>query len=220
MAQYIVYIHINTKTDNVYVGITKYSNPNRRWGNNGERYNHCIKFMNAINKYGWDTFKHIILCKTTKEKAIILEKALIAYYKRKKRSYNIANGGEGTESFSEETRNKLRKYTPWIKGKHHSEATKELIAEAGRRPCPREVRLKISMATKGRPYYGITEKGRKRAIKALSKPVIQYALDGSYINEFPSATEAERLLGVKGKHISCCCNGKRKTAYGYKWSYK
>ena len=39
-------------------------------------------------------------------------------------------------------------------------------------------------------------------------------------NEFPSATEAERLLGVKGKHISCCCNGKRKTAYGYKWSYK
>lgn len=34
---YIVYIHINTKTDNIYVGITKYSNPIRRWGSNGKR---------------------------------------------------------------------------------------------------------------------------------------------------------------------------------------
>lgn len=37
MLQYIANTHINIKTDNVYVGITKYSNPIGRWGSNEKR---------------------------------------------------------------------------------------------------------------------------------------------------------------------------------------
>lgn len=218
--EYIVYIHINKENEHKYVGITHHSNPVKRWGINGSGYKHCIKFLNAINKYGWNTFDHLVICKTSKDKAIIIEKALIALYKKRGISYNIANGGEGSESFSQETKDKLRSYTPWIKGKHHSAETIKRIAKAGRRPCSEETRRKISKATKGRPYYGISEEGNRRIIKALSKPVIQYSVDGNFITEFPSATAAEKFLGVKGNHISCCCTGKRLKAYGYKWRYK
>lgn len=40
------------------------------------------------------------------------------------------------------------------------------------------------------------------------------------INRFSSASEAERYLNGRGSHIGCCCLGKRKTAYGYKWKYE
>lgn len=38
---------------------------------------------------------------------------------------------------------------------------------------------------------------------------------------FSSMGEAERFLQKPGgyKHISEVCNGKRKSAYGYKWEY-
>lgn len=51
-----------------------------------------------------------------------------------------------------------------------------------------------------------------------SKPVLQYDLDGNLIKEWPSVSEIERKLGFY--HISCCCLGKYKTAYGYIWKYK
>jgi hypothetical protein len=54
-----------------------------------------------------------------------------------------------------------------------------------------------------------------------SRPVLQINKDtGNIINEFPSTMEVERQLGIGQTHISACCNGKRKTAYGYFWRYK
>lgn len=57
-------------------------------------------------------------------------------------------------------------------------------------------------------------------IIAVSKPVLQLDLNDNIINRFSSASEAERHLNGKGSHISCCCLGKRKTAYGYRWKYE
>ena len=39
------------------------------------------------------------------------------------------------------------------------------------------------------------------------------------LNIFPSQREAERYLNKSGarRHINEVCQGKRKTAYGYKW---
>lgn len=54
----------------------------------------------------------------------------------------------------------------------------------------------------------------------LSKPVAQYTLGGILIAIYPSATEVARKLGIKGcGHITSCCRGERKTAYGYIWKY-
>lgn len=53
----------------------------------------------------------------------------------------------------------------------------------------------------------------------LSKKVYQYALDGSFVREFPSAKEVQRQLGYDNGTISKCCHGKLKHAYGYVWRY-
>lgn len=52
-----------------------------------------------------------------------------------------------------------------------------------------------------------------------SFPVIQFDLNGNYLNHYLSTREVERLFGFQHYHINECCNGKRKTAYGFKWQY-
>lgn len=52
-----------------------------------------------------------------------------------------------------------------------------------------------------------------------SKRVFQYALDGTFIREWPSSMEVERQLGYANTNIVTCCLGKQKTAYGYIWRH-
>lgn len=56
----------------------------------------------------------------------------------------------------------------------------------------------------------------------LSKPVIQYDLDGNRINEFLSTMDVQRQYGYNNSNIQKCCNNKPhyNTAYGYIWKYK
>lgn len=51
-----------------------------------------------------------------------------------------------------------------------------------------------------------------------SKPVCQIK-DGVVINTFPSVNEAARQLNFRCGNISSCCTGRKKSAYGYQWSY-
>lgn len=205
---YTVYLHRNIFNSKVYVGITK-QDVNKRW-KNGHGYTKCKKFYNAILKYGWDSFEHIIFWRTNKEKAILLEKILIRYYRDKSLSYNITEGGENN--------------IPSMLGKHHTEEAKKKISKAGRRKCSEEKKKKISIANSGNRngMYGkpMIESTKEAIIRAISKQVVQLDLEGNIINKFSSASEAERYIGGKGNHIGCCCLGKRKTAYGYKWRYE
>ena len=76
---YTVYMHI-CPNDKKYIGITG-RNPQYRW-NKGKGYLANEYFTNAINKYGWENIKHIILYKNlTKEEAEEKEIELIAFYK-------------------------------------------------------------------------------------------------------------------------------------------
>lgn len=50
------------------------------------------------------------------------------------------------------------------------------------------------------------------------KPVKQYSLDGEFLREFQSLAEAESH-GFNHSKISLCCNGKRRSAYGYQWAF-
>lgn len=54
--------------------------------------------------------------------------------------------------------------------------------------------------------------------KNTSKPVEMFDLQMNFIDEFKSATEAERITGIRG--IGAVCNGKRHTAGGYIWKHK
>lgn len=228
---FLVYLHMNKSNDKVYVGITHHANPNKRWGYSGQKYTHSQKFNNAIKKYGWDNFDHVILCRTDKEKAKVLEKALIAHYKRNNISYNLADGGIGIDCITEENKkaisDRMRNNHP-MKGKHHTPEARAKISEANRKRVYTEEQKEqlrrageLGRKTMKSPEWHYPEESRKKIIEFHSKPVLQLDSNGSIIKEFSSAAKADRYFSNgKGHHISDVCNGKRKTAYGFKWVYK
>lgn len=50
--------------------------------------------------------------------------------------------------------------------------------------------------------------------------VLQYDLDGNFIEEYYSLKIAEIKTGVRNGNISNCCSGRYKTAGGFIWKYK
>ena len=67
---------------------------------------------------------------------------------------------------------------------------------------------------------GIKRSAKKQTNGKRSKIVLQFDLNDNYIKEYPSAHQVERDTGFDNSSICDCCNGKLKTAYGYKWKYK
>ena len=59
----------------------------------------------------------------------------------------------------------------------------------------------------------------KKVSKKLSKPVLQYTLDGEFVREWKSTIECGRN-GYDQGHVAACCNGKLKTYKGFIWEYK
>lgn len=51
-------------------------------------------------------------------------------------------------------------------------------------------------------------------------PVLQYSKDGCLIKEFPSCTEAGKILNITPSNINRVCNGIRSTAGGFQWKFK
>ena len=59
MNNYTIYIHRNKINNKLYIGQTCQT-PEKRW-DNGRGYKTSERFYNAIQKYGWNNFEHIIL---------------------------------------------------------------------------------------------------------------------------------------------------------------
>jgi hypothetical protein len=53
-----------------------------------------------------------------------------------------------------------------------------------------------------------------------NKRVVRLSLNGEYIDEFISATEAQRQIGISQSTISECCRGIKNKAGGFKWMFK
>lgn len=124
-------MHVNKTNGKKYIGITHYQNLNRRWIN-GKGYFRNKHFSDAIEKYGWDGFEHIVISENlSKEQACSLERELILKYdtQNKEKGYNITDGGEffhhteeskklmsanrkgkGLKKFSEEHKRKIREH--------------------------------------------------------------------------------------------------------------
>lgn len=53
-----------------------------------------------------------------------------------------------------------------------------------------------------------------------ARAVIQYDLEGNFIAEYETMTQADKETGVNFSRISAVCRGRRKTSGGYIWRYK
>lgn len=92
--KFTVYMHISP-SNKKYIGITC-QRVKKRW-RRGKGYENNSHFFNAINKYGWDSFKHIIIKNNLiRKEACTLEKKLIKKYNTTDCNfgYNKSIGGE------------------------------------------------------------------------------------------------------------------------------
>ncbi|AGE58480.1 GIY-YIG catalytic domain-containing endonuclease [Paramecium bursaria Chlorella virus NY2B] len=79
-------------------------------------------------------------------------------------------------------------------------------------------RKKISDAQRGEKNFFF---GKRGELAMNSRRVYQYDKQGKliYDNPFISIQEAAKSVGGHGGHISECALGKRKSAYGFRWSF-
>lgn len=186
--KYIIYQH-TTPSGKVYIGQTSKEDPNERW-QNGSGYKGCKLFYNSIKKYGWENIGHQILhTGLTKEKADILEKMYILFFKRKNISLNITDGGEGTTGRhyhpSAEHRRKLSEsHKGKLKGKPRTEETRRKISESHKgKPLAEEVKLKLSESLKGRTF---SDEHRKKLSKLRKGKPRKRSI---WLNEFSQEIE-------------------------------
>lgn len=57
------------------------------------------------------------------------------------------------------------------------------------------------------------------AVSVVEKPVRQYDIDGNFIKEYISISEAERETETKQSKIVSCCKLQRETSNNYQWRY-
>jgi len=180
---YVVYKH-TFPNGKVYIGLTGAKIPTSRWGTFGNKYKEVSQpnLARAIQKYSWENVQHeIIASGLTKEDACALEIKLIAEHNSTNYEfgYNSTTGGEYA-AHSEESKLKAslsnKGQVPWMKGKCHSDKTKEKmsIAHTGVKRAPRsEVHKKnLSKALTGRKLPPFSEEHRAR-ISAAQKGVIR-----------------------------------------------
>lgn len=97
-----VYMHVVPKElsgysyDKYYIGITQ-QRLTKRW-QHGAGYHKRSLFRKAIDKYGWDNIKHIVIAEELSEtEAKEMEVELIAKYNsyNSEYGYNLTKGGDG-----------------------------------------------------------------------------------------------------------------------------
>ena len=214
--KYYVYIHLfpNGKR---YVGLTT-QNVNRRW-NNGKKYKHQKVVYNAILKYGWDNISHQVFECDTEAEMKYLERYLIRFYNTTdhRYGYNVSEGGEGAPGVSTKPIDQYDKKGVLVRTWESAAAIeRELnysastIAACAKRRRP----------TAYNCYWVYSGELPDFKTYKTQRKVRQFDLKGNLIAEFKNALEAGKSIGKPNGNICSCCNGKRKSAYNYFWSYE
>jgi group I intron endonuclease len=186
--------------------------PEKRWQNGGG-YRNNPHFAAAIQRHGWDNFRHEIIAEgLNQEEAERLEVELIAKYKSadKAHGYNISLGGNTGPKHSAETRakigaaNRSRIWTP--------EARAKVGAASRGRAQSVETRQKRSQANQGRSH---NEEAREKIREAKQKPVI--CIDTG--ERYRSIEEAAKAIGAGPSLVSGVCRGVRKTTRGLRFRF-
>ena len=199
--EYTVYCHTNLTNGKLYFGVTKNSMEYRA-GKDGKKYWQCTYFANAIEKYGWDNFKHEIVADgLTKEEASEYEKLLIGFFQTNDRSrgYNIQPGGlhaggmtpEGFERFIQAS----------------MEANKKPVVSFTKDGKRLE---RFDSITEAAKFYGISDSGIEAALyqsnHTCKNMLFRFASDVSDFVDMPESylDEKVRVRHYKnGRHAKC-----------------
>lgn len=192
--KYVVYAHI-APNGKYYIGLTS-QDCRYRWCN-GKGYNKQILFFRAINKYGWENFRHEILFHgLTHEQAVQKEREMICKYKSNnpKYGYNNTEGGEGVTGY---------RHTPEARQKISLAGIGHVISEDGRRRISES--MKGNQYTKGYKHteqtkqkLSIINKGRKMSEE--SKRKMSEAAKGRKSHTTPHSIETKQKISEKMKN--------------------
>ena len=144
------------------------------------------------------------------------ERYYIELYDTINNGYNCESGGNENKIVSDESKQKMSEAK---KGKYCGENSplygKHLTEEH---------KSKLSKAKKGEnnPMYGKhrDDETKDKIRLRRNKAVVQYTKEGEFIAEYESALVAKNITGINNSHIGDCCLGKRKSAGGFKWTFK
>jgi len=62
-------------------------------------------------------------------------------------------------------------------------------------------------------------KGKFGVLNPESVKINQLTMDGVFVRKWDAINDAARGIGKNNSHISQCCNGIRKYAYGFRWQF-
>lgn len=197
---YSIYMHINKINNKKYIGQTKLK-PKDRWGKNGNGYKNQY-FYNAIQKYGWNNFEHLILEDNLTEKEVnIKEKYWIKFYNTiVPNGYNISPGGT---NLSTETRKKMSIKTKenWAKAsEQRHEQQKELMIKLNKT---------LDRTGKNNSMYGKHRFGKdaanKKKVRCIETgQIFKTVTDASkWCNNGQATLRSHIAQQIQGKRKSC-----------------
>lgn len=202
-----IYKISNTVNTKLYIGKTSYS-LDKRWKEHvrdSKKESLDIRpLYRAMNKYGVEVFKIELIEETTEELINDREKYWIDYYNSFTKGYNATLGGDGSSYIDRDY--VVKCYT----GLRSMRAT--------------AYTLKIDEKT-------VRKILKECNVSILPKSEIQKELLGKQVAKIDKQTNqtlevflsikdaAKSVIGANFSHISAVCNGKRKTAYGFKWMF-
>ena len=235
---YTVYVH-TSPSKKKYVGITK-QKVKERW-RNGKGYNSNIYFSNAVEKYGWDNFKHEIIAENLSEKdAKLLEIRLIKEFKSDNRQfgYNITKGGdpcnkglsdedrkihryESQKKWQEKNKEKHMEYRRKYDKSEKRKAYVNALNKTEKRKEHRREYMREYRKTHREEIRQITKKSRKKnhPYDSRKKGVLVYDKSMKLLYEFDSLKSASETLGYHKNNVSEFLRGK-KNCVKYIFRYK
>lgn len=182
-----------------------------------------VKINRARIKYGIVNFTYKVLVRnkysTIEDAKVDLDRLEIYYiglYDSYRNGYNCTIGGNTTLGYK------------------HTDTTKSKVSKGntGKRRTE-EVKAKLSDIHKGIKFSSAHKSSISKALKGRkctwadkiinakpTKSIMQYNIDGSYINEYISVRDASNKTKIKMCTIYKCLSGDNKTAGGFIWKYK
>lgn len=224
--QFYVYCH-RRKTDGKCFYIGKGSG--KRYKAKESRNQH---WWNIVNKHGFEA--EILVNNITEEKAFELESEFCKQIGYKNLCNVREELGNGGWSHSEETKQQIGNA---LKGRTQSKETvekrsKSLQGNTALSSPERNAKIskslqgnkkranKISKSLLGKSKtkeHSLNISKNSKGITRNQKPVNQYDLNGNFIKEWSSITEAKKYIKAD---INAFLVGKQKTAGGFIWKYK